>query len=446
MPKHLSLSRLLRQSSFLLATSILLCSSYALSQNHADGARRHERFVPRSHNFPMQVDRATTRGPEAGTVINGYYPDWATYDGYNVKNLITSNTARKLTHLSYAFGAVANNQCALTDIYADIQQTFTADTSVNGKDDSTAPMALHGNFQQLLELKRKYPKLKLVMSLQTSAAAFSEAAQPANRKAFVSSCVNMFIKGNFDPSVKPLPGLFDGFDIDWEYPVASDSANLIALFKEFRRQFAAVRPGLVLTMASPAGSWAYDPIPLAAAAQQLDFFNLMTYDYNGPWQNTTGPVAPMSESPLDPIADDYTIKRTLKGYFAAGVPPSKIVLGIPFYGYGWEDVPNVNEGQFQPGLPVDQGGDAYSYIVSLMPVYKQYRDPKTDVVWLFNGNEYWTYDDPLTIHVKMDFARENHLRGAMIWSLDNDMPDGQLMNSVYDGLARYRGLWPPPTR
>ena len=419
---------------FLLIT-FLTISSFAQVQENANKVKRRDRYVPRANNFPMQVDLARTKGPQPGTVINGYYPEWATYDNFNVKNLVTSHTARKLTHLTYAFGAVANNQCALTDIYADIQQVFTADTSVDGRNDSSAPMALHGNFQQLAELKRQYPKLKIIMSIQTSAAAFSEAAQPENRKAFVTSCMNMFIKGNFDPSVKPLPGLFDGIDIDWEYPVASDAQNLIAMFQEFRRQFAEVRPNLILTMASPAGSWAYDPIPLAAVSKELTFFNLMTYDYNGPWQNTTGPVAPMSESPLDPIPDDYTIERTVQGYFAAGVPPSKIVLGVPFYGYGWEDVPDVNQGQFQPGTPVDQGGDAYSYIVTLMPVYKQYRDPKTDVVWLFNGNEYWTYDDPETIHVKMDYAWKKKLLGAMIWSLDNDTPDGQLMNAVYDGLA-----------
>lgn len=422
-------------SILLLVFIFLTLSSFAQVQEGANKVQRRNRYVPRANNFPMQADLARTKGPQPGTVINGYYPEWATYDGFNVKNLATSNTARKLTHLTYAFGAVANNQCALTDIYADIQQVFTADTSVDGRNDSAAPMALHGNFQQLAELKRQYPKLKVILSIQTSAAAFSEAAQPENRKAFVTSCMNMFIKGNFDSSVKPMPGLFDGIDIDWEYPVASDAQNLVALFQEFRRQFAAVRPNLILTMASPAGSWAYDPIPLAAVAKELTFFNLMTYDYNGPWQNTTGPVAPMRESPLDPIPDDYTIERTLKGYFAAGVPPSKIVLGVPFYGYGWEDVPDVNQGQFQPGTPVDQGGDAYSYIVTLMPVYKQYRDPKTDVVWLFNGNEYWTYDDPETIHVKMDYALRKQLLGAMIWSLDNDTPDGQLMNAVYDGLA-----------
>ncbi|HEX4019532.1 MAG TPA: glycosyl hydrolase family 18 protein [Acidobacteriaceae bacterium] len=431
----LSLNKLTGSILFILLTFLTLSSSFAQVQENANKIRPRDRYVPRAYNAVMQADLARTKGPKPGTVINGYYPEWATYDNFNVKNLVTSHTARKLTHLSYAFGAVTNNQCALTDIYADIQQVFTADTSVNGRNDSAAPMALHGNFQQLLELKRQYPKLKMILSIQTSAASFSEAAQPENREAFVSSCVNMFIKGNFDPSVKPLPGLFDGIDIDWEYPVASDAQNLVALLKEFRRQFAAVRPGLILTMTGPAGSWAYDPIPLAAAAKQLTFINLMTYDYNGPWQNSTGPVAPMTESPLDPVPDDYTIERTLQGYFAAGVPASKIVLGIPFYGYGWEDVPNVNEGQFQPGTPVDQGGDAYSYIVTLMPTYKQYRDPKTDVVWLFNGNEYWTYDDPETIHVKMDYALKNKLLGAMIWSLDNDMPDGQLMNAVYDGLA-----------
>ena len=389
-------------------------------------------------SFAFQADGASNARSGVGAVINGYFTEWGTYGGYNVKNLLTSNTAAKLTHLTYAFGSVDNNRCGLLDPYADVQQVFTAANSVNGKDDSSAANALHGNFQQLRELKRRYPNLKIVMSLNNGAAPFQTAAQPQNRQAFVASCIDMFIKGNFAPGVEQVPNLFDGFDIDWEYPVASDRENLIGLMQEFRSQFAAVRPGLLLTMASPAGSWAYDPIDLAGASAELDFFNLMTYDYAGPWQNTTGFVAPLYESPLDPIPNDYTIDSTLQGYFAANVPPSKIVMGVPFYCYGWKNLPDQEQGQFQTGVPVDQGGDAYSYIVTLMPQYQQYRDSYTDTPWLFNGSEFWTYDDPISLHKKMKFALNYKLHGAMIWDLSDDMPDGQLIQAVYDGLRRNR--------
>ena len=365
-------------------------------------------------------------------VMNGYFPEWGTYDGFNVKNLLTSGSAWRLTHLTYAFGSIANNQCALADPYADFQQVFTAADSVSGQPDSKAPRALHGNFQQLRELKRRFPQLKVVMSLNPGAAPFQTASQPANREAFVASCMDMFIKGNFDPSVDSVADIFDGFDIDWEYPGAADRVNFIRLLQEFRRQFALVHRPLILTFASPAGSWAYDEIDLAGAAQELDFFNLMTYDYAGPWQNTTGFVAPLFESPYDPIPNDYTIDSTIQGYFAATVPPSKIVMGIPFYGYGWSNVPDKNEGQYQPGTPVDQG-DAYSYIVTLKPQYKEYRDNFVDAPWLFNGDEFWTYDDPRSIKKKMRYAQAYRLRGAMVWELSNDLPDGTLMRSVTEG-------------
>ncbi|HEX4166008.1 MAG TPA: glycoside hydrolase family 18 protein [Bryobacteraceae bacterium] len=378
---------------------------------------------------------ASSSMPRTETIVNGYFTEWGTYSNYNVKNVITSHTVGGLTHLTYAFGSVVNNRCTLADSYADVQQVFTAANSVNGRNDSSTANALHGNFEQLLELKRLYPNLKIVMSLNNGAAPFQTAAQPQNRKAFVASCIDMFIKGQFAPGIEQVPNIFDGFDIDWEYPGTADRENLIGLFQEFRRQFAELRPGLLLTMAAPAGSWAYDAIDLPGAANELDFFNLMTYDYSGPWQNTTGFVAPLYESPLDPIPNDYTIDQSVQGYFAAGVPASKIVLGIPFYGYGWKDVPNQEQGQFQPGVPVDQGGDAYSYIVTIMSQYKQYRDYYTDTPWLFNGSEFWTYDDPTSIRTKMRYARTYKLRGAMIWELSSDLPTGDLMHAIIDGLS-----------
>ena len=167
------------------------------------------------------------------------------------------------------------------------------------------------------------------------AAPFSIAAATAqSRKEFVTSCIATLILGNFGSGTEVTPGIFDGIDIDWEYPVASDTQNLIALVREFRRQLDQVQPNLLLTMASSAGSWAYQNINLPETGKYLTFYDVMTYDYSGPWQSTTGFVAPLYQTVHD-VDPSNNVDATIRAYIDAGVPRDKIVMGIPFYGYGW---------------------------------------------------------------------------------------------------------------
>ncbi len=371
-------------------------------------------------------------------VVNGYFVEWGIYNTpspFFVKNLVLNGDAARLTNISYAFATVANGKCSLTDPWADIQRPFTANESVNGADDSTSPTALHGNFNQLRELKQKYPYLKIVISLGGGgvAAPFSAAAAtPQSRQQFAASCIATFINGNFGSGTDVTPGIFDGIDIDWEYPVASDTQNLIALVQEFRRQLNQVRPGLLLTMATSAASWAYQNINLPETAKSLTFYDVMTYDYSGPWQPMTGFVAPLYQTTYDPDPTN-NVDASIRAYLAAGVSPNKIVMGIPFYGYGWTVSGPAQNGQFVPGVAVDQG-EAYSYIAGLMPTFKEYRDEPGDTPFLFNGTQFWTYEDARSIRVKMRYAREYHLRGAMVWNLSQDLPDGHLLHAVANGI------------
>jgi chitinase len=379
-----------------------------------------------------QQSAAGNGGPNPMKIV-GYFPRWGMYSNYFVKNVVTSGSAPLLTHLDYAFTNVVNNRCVSFDPWADYQAIFTAEHAVNSQSDSHGAFA--GNFHQLQELKKLYPHLKIIMSIgggRSNPNAFRSAALPQNRQAFVKSCVDMYIHGHFAPGISE-PGIFDGFDADWEFPASvADRDSFTGLLAEFRHQLDAVRPGLTLAIAGPNGRWAYQYIDLNHAQQYLDYFGVMTYDYDGPWKYDTGFVAPLYRSLKDPEPNNNA-SATVEGYLEAGVARGKIVFGVPFYGYEWSNVPNIDNGLFEPGAPDGQGA-AYNSIVTIESQFQKYRDSTTQAPWLCNGTHFWTYDDPTSIEFKMDYVRSSNLAGVMVWNLSHDLADGGLLDAVVNGL------------
>jgi chitinase len=375
----------------------------------------------------------------------GYFPQWGLYEQpqYTVKSLVAAHGAAVLDQVNYAQGFVTNGRCSIADPNADLNYRFTAEQSVDGVADAPN-QPLRGNLNQFLKLKRQYPKLKLIVSLEGQARSFAEDAQPGNLQAFVASCVDVFLKGNFAPGVQ-APGLFDGIDIDWEFPREEDAGNYAALLSAFRQQMDALRPGMVLSIAvghSPRMSGAIGAPgreDLSAIGKLVDEVGLMTYDYTGPWSHVTGFVAPFASSPDHPQG---SVRRSVEAYLAAGVPAAKLVVGVPFYGYGWKLVPEENNGLFQEGEPI-RGDHPYSYIATLIPHSTEYRDPESQTPWLFDGDAFWTFDDPALVTRKAAYAVDEHLGGLMMWELSEDTATGTLLRSAYDGLHGTRAATGP---
>jgi chitinase len=389
-------------------------------------------FLTVMWSAPSLLAQSTTGNSEPMKIV-GYFPRWGMYSSYFVKNLITSGSAPLLTHIDYAFTNVVNNKCVSFDPYADYQASFSAAHSVNGQADSHGGFA--GNFHQLQELKKLYPHLKVIMAIgggSSSPNAFRSASLPQNREAFVKSCVDMYIHGNFASGISE-PGIFDGFDLDWEFPASSaDRDNFTSLLADFRRALDAVRAGLTLTIAGPNGHWAYQYIDLKQVQKYLDYVGLMTYDYDGPWKYNTGLLAPLYRSLKDP-APNNNASATVEGYIESGMPAEKLVFGIPFYGYEWSNVPNIDNGLFEPGAPDGQGA-AYNSIVNIESQFQKHRDSNTQSVWLYNGSHFWTYDDATSIQFKMDYVRNQKLGGVMAWNLGQDLSNGGLLNAMVSGL------------
>jgi len=363
----------------------------------------------------------------ARQLLVGYFPQWGIYNDppYYVKDLITSGSAPLLDQLNYAQGFIVNARCAVADPNADLNLTYTAVNSVDGSADN--PISpLRGSFHQLQELKKLYPKMKILISLEGKAHSFAEAAQPENRTAFVSSCIDIFVRGHFAAGAD-APGIFDGFDLDWEYPQAEDAGNYLALVQEFRKQLDAVRPGLKLTVAAGPSPRMYHGVDFGAVAKAVDLVGLMNYDYSGPWKNETGFHAPLYSD------HGGNADGTVREYEQAGVPEEKLLLGVPFYGYSWTSVGTENHGLFQPGAAVHEDRP-YRYILTLIGASTVYRDPAAQAPWLYDGDTFWTYEDPVSARFKSVYAEQHHLGGVMVWELGEDSSDGQLLKAVNAGL------------
>ena len=256
----------------------------------------------------------------AGHVKVGYFTQWGIYRrNFLVKHVHTSGMAAKLTHINYAFANVGAdgrcfeaNEAGVGDAWADYQKRFKSGESVDGVGDVVS-QPLAGNFNQLRKLKAMYPHLKVMLSIGgwTWSKYLSDAAlTPASRQAMVASCIDMFIKGNL-PFIGTSPhggpgsafGVFDGFDLDWEWPGSEgnvgnvvrpeDKQNYTLLAAEFRSQLdtygAQVGRAYALTAFLPA-----DPakiqagIETARCSRYLDFATVQGYDLAGAWDPVTG--------------------------------------------------------------------------------------------------------------------------------------------------------------
>ncbi|MET8560560.1 glycoside hydrolase family 18 chitinase [Streptomyces flaveolus] len=376
----------------------------------------------------------TTPPPTGDKVKLGYFTEWGVYGrNYNVKNLVTSGSAAKITHINYAFGNVTGGKCAIGDSYADYDKAFTADQSVSGVAD-TWDQPLRGNFNQLRQLKAKYPNIKVLWSFGgwTWSGGFADAAK--NPAAFAQSCYDLVE----DPR---WADVFDGIDIDWEYPNAcgltcdtSGAAAFKNVMSALRAKFGSNNLVTAATTADGSAGGKIEAADYAGAAQYVDWYNVMTYDFFGAW-DAKGPTAP--HSPLtsyDGIPKaGFTTADAMAKFKAIGVPAKKLLIGIGFYGRGWTGVTQDAPGGTATGPATgtyEQGIEDYKVLKTSCPA----TGTVAGTAYAHCGSNWWSYDTPATIKSKMAWANSQGLGGAFFWEFSGDTSDGELVNAISSNL------------
>ncbi|MEU9070061.1 glycoside hydrolase family 18 chitinase [Streptomyces sp. NPDC048306] len=370
-----------------------------------------------------------------GEVKMGYFTNWGVYGrNYHVKNLVTSGSADKITHINYAFGNVQGGKCTIGDAYADYDKAYTADQSVDGVAD-TWDQPLRGNFNQLRKLKAKYPNIKILYSFGgwTWSGGFPDAVK--NPAAFAKSCHDLVE----DPR---WADVFDGIDLDWEYPNAcglscdeTSAPNAFSsMMKAMRAEFGQDYLITAAVTADGSDGGKIDAADYGEASKYIDWYNVMTYDFFGAWAKN-GPTAP--HSPLtayDGIPQQgFNTADAMAKFKSKGVPADKLLIGIGFYGRGWTGVTQSAPG----GTATGPAAGTYEAGIEDYKVLKN-SCPATGTIagtaYAHCGTNWWSYDTPATIKSKMDWAEQQGLGGAFFWEFSGDTANGELVSAIDSGL------------
>ncbi|QMU31053.1 glycoside hydrolase family 18 protein [Adhaeribacter radiodurans] len=330
------------------------------------------------------------------------------------RGLVNTETisANKLTHINYAFVNVKGNRAFLTNLATDTT-----------------------NFRKLNLLKKQNPELKILISLGgwVWSENFSDAVlSDTSRQAFAASCVRIMQENQLD-----------GVDIDWEYPAIKgeedniyrpeDTQNFTLMFAALRQELdklqAQTGKKYLLTTAIPTFMDFINHTEMGKAQQYLDYVNLMTYDYSG------GPVAGHHSNLY--ASKKYDTKdfaaKAVKDYSALGVPTSKMVIGLAFYGKGYDLAEAKGKGIGQKVIKPSEGGGYTKLKDTLINKngYKAYRDKKAKAPYLYNAAEkkFITYEDEWSIRNKCKFVLDNKLAGVMFWEYNSD-PKEYLLTEV----------------
>lgn len=333
--------------------------------------------------------------------------------------------AQKLTHINYAFAVPAENGEL---------------APLNAKDSV--------NLAGLNSLKAANKNLKVLISIGGWGGCkyFSDAAlTDASRRKFANNAVALLKKHKLD-----------GLDIDWEYPAqigagnifrAADKQNFTLFLKALRDRLdeqgkTDKRPAsnhYLLTAATGGDTAFVSHTELGNAQRYLDYVNIMTYDLYHGNDKVTGHHSPLNQSAKGDHSRNSSADA-VEGHIRAGVPASKIVLGIPFYGRGWGEVKDQDNGLFQPATGehsfISHDELVAKYINKNGFVRYWDADAKAPYLWNSTTKTFISYADAESFGPKIAYVKAKGLAGVMFWEYIYDLQQNTLLNVLVQGFKR----------
>ena len=304
-----------------------------------------------------------------------------------------------------------------------------------------------GNFEQLRRFKELNPDVNLGFALGgwTLSDEFSTAySTKAGRDRFTDDVVGIFRQYDF----------FNTVDFDWEYPGGGgkagnavsnqDGANFARVLKQLRGKLDALSnetgEAYEVSIATAGGYEKLENLNLQGIDDYVDFYNVMTYDFHGGWENRTGHQAAMTGD-----ANNYDVTSAVEFFEKAGVELGKVVMGAPAYTRAWGDVSEGGTfGYQQPGRGPSATGSFEAGVYDYKDIVDDVVTGRRDLYWdddnkaafVYDGDEWSSMETTATIAGKAAYVQEKGLGGMMFWALSNDAEGDLSLVQAADDLLR----------
>ncbi|CAF3301610.1 unnamed protein product [Rotaria sp. Silwood2] len=371
-------------------------------------------------------------------VVGCYFTNWSQYRqsyGYFIPSYIDPLLC---THLYYAFANINIKTRSPSPFEINDIQSIRVNNSINSS-------SLMGMYEQFNLLKNKNQHMKTLLSLggaTVNSTIFRYIFESNKRRQeFIRNTIKYLRKYKFN-----------GLDLDWEYPETDkDRRTFSLLVQNYRLAFQneaslTNRTRLLLTAAVAA----YRPkieasYNIKEITPFLDYINLMAYDYHGNWNTHIGFNSPLYPRSTE-IGDQRFLNQqaTVNAWIDGGCPPSKLVLGLSFYGRTFK-LQQKNNPDIRPyapsrgpGLPgsytKNLGFLSYYEICDLIKKNEWHTDfdKEQEVPFAYKDDQWIGYDNEKSIEKKCHFIAKQRLSGAMIWALDLDD-----FNGIFCGQGKY---------
>ncbi|KAH7134489.1 chitinase [Dactylonectria estremocensis] len=357
-----------------------------------------------------------------------YFVNWGIYGrNYQPQDL----PASQISHVLYSFLNVQADGTVYTgDSYADLEKHYPGDS---WNDPGTNA---YGCVKQLYLLKKTNRKLKVMLSIGgwTWSGNFpAVASSAATRSTFAKSSVTLMKDWGFD-----------GIDVDWEYPANdTEASNMVLLLQAIRDEMDSYAAQYAsgyhfqLSIAAPAGPENYKKLHLSALGALVDHVNLMAYDYAGSWSAYSGHNANLYADTSNPNSTPFNTNDAINAYIIGGVPPQKLILGMPIYGRSFESTAGIGKsfsgvgpGSWENGVwdykALPKNGATVSY-ASTARAYYSYDSSTQELI---------SFDTPDMVIKKVSYLQGLGLGGSMFWEASADKTGSDsLIGTSYKSLG-----------
>ncbi len=337
--------------------------------------------------------------PHTPYVVLGFAPYW------NLKK-ISDESLQNITHFAY-FNLHLNGDGTLY-------------TKVNRREEDPG----YTNYKRLLAGTINHNNKPLIITFmpESQDALASSLVTSKNRQNTITTIINVVKESGAS-----------GVNIDYEPlgdtpPSVRDNFTLfIKELKESSCKTTKLQNCPLITISTYASAATRPRIwDLSGLATHTDYFVIMTYDYTMPGSDSAGPTSPLRGS--GDLFEHDIVKNIAE--ITSLVPPAKILLGVPFYGYEWDTVDGSKYS------PVEARGS----VASLERIEQMLNDKTLELIWDRNSlTPYGVasnsgqisqiyFENDTSIRLKLDFVKSAGLGGIAIWALG------------YEGNASW--LWP----